>query len=262
MASKGKPYLQPQETQRYLERIGLSNAPRVTLEGLAALLRCHLLHVPFENIDVMLHIPISLDAASLYQKLVVKRRGGFCYELNGLFCTLLNSLGFNARRISARVFDPERGYGPEYDHMAIVVPLEGREYLCDVGFGEFCFTPIDIIPTSTHIDARGNYRMDSFGEGFLVTRLTEREVGNPQYAFTTQAQPVVAFNKMCHYHQTSPDSPFTQKRLVSLATETGRITLSGQELIQTENGRVIREKIESPEHFDMLYNRLFAKRAT
>lgn len=262
MASKGKRYLQPLEIKRYLARIGLSSAPLVSFEGLAVLQRSHLLRVPFENIDVMLRIPISLDTASLFQKLVVDQRGGFCYELNGLFCTLLSSLGFDARRISARVFDPKRGYGPEYDHMAIVVQLEGREYLCDVGFGEFCFTPISINPAYTHSDARGDYRINSFAEGFLVTRLAEGEAGNPQYAFTTQAQPVVAFNKMCHYHQTSPDSPFTQKRLVSLATETGRITLSGQELIQTENGRVIREKIESPEHFDMLYNRFFAKRAT
>ena len=118
---------------KYLSRIEVNpREVRSDVETLRLLQRQHLLHVPFENLDIHWKRPIVLDTERLYKKIVVNGRGGFCYELNGLFNELLTSVGFHTHLVSGRVYNAERKLGPEFDHMAIVVLLNG-EYLADVG---------------------------------------------------------------------------------------------------------------------------------
>src|SRR5688500_13068678 len=105
----------------YLERVGLNRRDlSLNAASLSRLQRSHLLAVPFENLDIHWNQPISVDLGRFYKKIVEQKRGGFCYELNGLFNELLRSLGFTTRLISARVFNGKI-HGPEYDHAAIVV---------------------------------------------------------------------------------------------------------------------------------------------
>ncbi|HLA95280.1 MAG TPA: arylamine N-acetyltransferase, partial [Pyrinomonadaceae bacterium] len=126
----------------YLERIGLSGAAlNVDAESLRMLQRSHLLAVPFENLDIHWKRPIIIDTAKFYGKIVGEKRGGFCYELNGLFNELLRSVGFTTRIVSARVFNGT-AHGPEYDHAAIIVTIGENEYLADVGFGDFTAEPL------------------------------------------------------------------------------------------------------------------------
>ncbi len=128
--------------REYLVRIGLEpDHLEPNEEVLRLLQRRHLMTVPFENLDIHWKKPIILDVDKFYEKIVVNRRGGFCYELNGLFNELLRALGFQTRLVSARVFNGQI-HGPEYDHAAIIVTLGDDEYLADVGFGDFSSEPL------------------------------------------------------------------------------------------------------------------------
>ncbi|MEL6986932.1 MAG: arylamine N-acetyltransferase, partial [Bacteroidota bacterium] len=125
--------------KEYLNRINYEGEIKLNIEVLKELQKCHLLNVPFENLDIHYNRTIQLDIGKFYNKIVIDRRGGFCYELNTLFQNLLHQIGFK-KIISARVYDHKKGsFGEEYDHLAIVVDLNQRAYLVDVGFGEFAF---------------------------------------------------------------------------------------------------------------------------
>src|SRR5271169_1958548 len=129
------------DVEAYLQRIEYGGPRQPSAACLRALHRQHLFTVPFENLDIPLGNPISLDLAQLYDKIVVRRRGGFCYELNGLFCELLTAMGFQVQMLSARVCRAAGGFGPEFDHMLLKVELE-EPWLADVGFGESFIHPI------------------------------------------------------------------------------------------------------------------------
>ena len=223
-------------TQAYLERIRYGGNPDPSADTLAALQAAHLLTVPFENLDIGLGVPIVLEPASLFDKIVRRRRGGFCYELNGLFHHLLLALGFRSTMVSARVFDAARGaYGAEFDHLALLVDVAGGRYLSDVGFGAFSVKPLPVRTGSPIADTGGVFRFDEAWGGRLVV-LRRRDDGgefDPQYDFTTEPRSLQDFAGMCLYHQTSPESHFTRNRICSLATGEGRITLSPGRIIET-----------------------------
>ena len=124
---------------KYLDRIGLKTAPKTDLSGLQLLQSNHLYNVPFENLDIHIGRTIILDYQRIYEKIVQQKRGGFCHELNGLFYLVLCELGFDAKRISARVINDQNLPGHEYGHMTILVTIDGEEWLTDVGFGRFSF---------------------------------------------------------------------------------------------------------------------------
>src|ERR1019366_3885608 len=128
----------------YFERIKYEGPINTTFDVLSKLQEQHLMNVPFENLDIQNHIKIDLD--NLFNKIVICKRGGFCYELNGLFYQLLKEFGFTAKMVSARVYTNKKSYSAEFDHMAIIVSIEDHQYLVDVGFGEFAFSPLEIGP--------------------------------------------------------------------------------------------------------------------
>lgn len=217
-------------TKKYLQRIHFSGDLTPSLQLLQQLQKQHLLHIPFENLSIHYQQNIELDINQIYQKVVVNHRGGFCYELNGLFYALLQQLGFEVKRISARVFSKEKGYGQEFDHLAVVARIDGIDYLTDVGFGEFTFAPLQITLDIPQKDNRGTFKIEKHDETYLqASQLVEGE-WQPQYIFTLLPREYQDYTDMCHYHQTSPLSHFTQNRLCSLATEEGRITVSGNDL--------------------------------
>ena len=123
-----------------MKRIGYGGATVVGKALLRALHERHLRSIPFEDLDIHQNIPIRLDPESLYQKLVVRRRGGFCYELNYLFSQLLSALGFDCHLLAASIYDAKKGWGPEFDHLALLVSLD-EPWLVDVGYGELFFFP-------------------------------------------------------------------------------------------------------------------------
>jgi N-hydroxyarylamine O-acetyltransferase len=186
-----------------------------------------LLAVPFENLDIHLGRPILLDQTALYDKIVTRRRGGFCYELNGLFAALLSALGFRVKLLSAGVAREEGGFGPEFDHLALLVELE-ESWLADVGFGDGFRRPLRLDSPSSQPDFGSVYEIAADGDCRVLLR-----DGKPQYRLTLAAHSLDEFAGMCRYHQTSPASSFTRRRLCTVATPEGRTTLTGMRLIET-----------------------------
>ena len=222
--------------ESYLKRINYEGSLNPSHETLTALQKAHLLNVPFENLDIALGRPIVLNDEALFNKIVERRRGGFCYELNGLFAWLLRELGFDVVKLSAGVFSDNGGFGPYFDHMALLVQLE-RPWLVDVGFGDSFRRPIPLDEASDHREKFGVYRLDRTKDKFVLMQLTEADMWKAQYRFTLQPYEYPDYEEMCLFHQTSPDSPFTKGRVCTLATRDGRVTLRNERLITTVGNR-------------------------
>lgn len=220
----------------YLARIAYSGSREPTSATLRALHRAHLFAVPFENLDIALHRRIVTDEAMILDKTVRQRRGGFCYELNAAFAALLRALGFQVTLLSARVPRPNGGEGPEFDHLALRVDLE-QSWLADVGFGESFLEPLRLAAGIEQSDPAGAFRVTDRGDCLQMEKAGSDGMWKPQYSFSLQPRRLEDFAGMCHYHQTSPESHFTQNRICSRATPGGRITLSGMKLITTVDGR-------------------------
>lgn len=218
----------------YLRRIEYRGAPQPSLSSLRALHRQHLFTVPFENFDIQLGTPIRLETQLFYDKIVTRCRGGFCYELNGLFYELLTAIGFQVQMLSARVRRDDGGFGPEFDHMLLKVQLE-QPWLVDVGFGDSFVDPIIFHAGGTDQVNGHRYFVSWCGDEWQLLR--EDEKGQvPLYAFRDIPRHLNDYAGMCHFHQTSPESGFTQRWICSKATPDGRITLTNMRLIVTCGG--------------------------
>lgn len=224
----------------YLERIGYYGAREPSDATLRELHQAHLLAVPFENLNIVRGWPIVLSDTALFDKIVKQRRGGFCYELNGLFAALLRGLGYQADILSARVSRAEGDFGPEFDHLTLLVrpPLgDSGPWLADVGFGDAFHMPLRLLDGLEQPDRERDYMLARAGQCWV---LLERERGaawTQQYSFTLQPRQYTDFAAMCYYHQTSPESTFTRKLICSRATPGGRVTLSDLRLITRERGQ-------------------------
>lgn len=234
------------DIDRYLARLNLFERPKPDWQGLALLQKAHLLHVPFENLAIHYGEPIDFSPEKLFDKVVRQGRGGFCYELNTLYNDLLTKLGFQTQLLSGRVYSQEKAaYGYEFDHLTILVALNGSRYLTDVGFGEFPLDPIPFDTSQRHDLKRGSYQIDHYDNTYYrLNRVRDGQV-DPQFLFQDQPRVLSEFKPMCHYHQTSPDSYFTQQKFISIPTENGRITLSGNKWkIHHPDGSVTEEPLK------------------
>lgn len=238
----------------YLERIGYNGAREPTVETLRDLHRAHLLAVPFENFDIHLGYPIALAIPAFYDKIVRRRRGGFCYELNGLFGWLLEQLGFAVATLSARVFG-DNGLGPEYDHLLLLVGRD-TQWIADVGFGDSFLEPLRLDIDEAVVQQGSVYRLT----GSASEKVLQRRRGadwESQYAFSLQPRRLAEFSAMCRYQQTASTSHFTQKTVCSRATENGRVTLSNNRLIVTAGGQREEREIESEAAYRTLLQTYF-----
>ena len=235
------------DIQAYLDRIGYRGPLNPTAETLRALQVAHLQAVPFENLSIHARQPIVLDDESLFDKVVARRRGGFCYELNGLFAALLRALGFPVSMLSATVARGDGTFGPEFDHMTLLVTL-GERWLADVGFGDSFRNPLRVDERGEQPEGTRTFRIDEDGGRLLLLRREGAgEPWQPQYRFTLQPYEFPDYAGMCHFHQTSPESHFTRQTLCSLATPDGRVTLSGMKLITSRGGERHERVLESEE---------------
>jgi N-hydroxyarylamine O-acetyltransferase len=236
----------------YLERLRYHGPLSPTAETLRRLHLAHLQSVPFENLSIHAGEPIRLDDESLFDKVVARRKGGFCYELNGLFAALLRELGFDVAMLSAEVKGAD-DFSPAYDHMALLVALEDR-WLADVGFGDSFREPLRLDERGEQTEGDLAYRVEETGDGRLI--LARREEGGAwraQYRFGLKPHVYADYADRCRFHQTSPDSHFTRNRICSLATPDGRVTLSGTKLITTRGGeRLERELADEAERAQVL----------
>jgi N-hydroxyarylamine O-acetyltransferase len=222
---------------------------------LRALHVAHLRSVPFENLSIHAGEPIVLEDQALFTKIVERQRGGFCYEANGLFAALLRALGFDVSMLSAEVAREGGSYSPPFDHMALMITLEER-WLADVGFGDSFLEPLLLDEEHEQPQPPDAFRIDRNGDYRIVMR-READEWKPNYRFALQPYAYADFAEMCRYHQTSPASHFTQKRICSRATETGRITLSDMRLIETIDKQREEKTLASQTEYDLVLRQRF-----
>jgi N-hydroxyarylamine O-acetyltransferase len=234
----------------YLERIGYAGQVTPSAEALASIHRAHLFAVPFENLDIGWKHEIRIDQQSFLRKIVEHRRGGFCYELNGALAALLQELGFRVTLLSARVPSGDGSYGPEFDHLTLRVDL-GEPWLADVGFGDCFIDPLRLQIGLEQEQTAGAFRIIEAADSLRLER-RDRDVESgwrTEYLFSLTPRQLEEFSEMCHYHQTSPQSPFTRKLVCSRALPDGRITLSEMKVITTRNSRREERLLESEDEW-------------
>lgn len=244
------------DVDAYLARIDHARRAEPTLEALRGLQAAHLLAVPFENLDIVFGRPISLDPQALFDKVVMRRRGGYCYELNGLFALLLEALGYRVSRLSGRTVEGVHGeLGPEFDHLVLRVDLDEGPYLVDVGFGESVRDPMALQPGADHRDTVGRtYRLEVAEDGWdlrerlepddeafdVVAELSPGQPWRTQFRFRLEPHPLAAFEATSRWQQTESEF-FTRHRFCTLATVGGRRTLMDDRFtVRTADGRTER----------------------
>jgi N-hydroxyarylamine O-acetyltransferase len=241
--------------QTYLDRINYDGPLEPTAEALRRLQVAHLLAVPFENLSIHAREPIVLNDEALFRKIVSRRRGGFCYELNGLFAALLRATGFEVVMQSAQVANADGHFSPDFDHMVLMVTID-EPWLVDVGFGDSFVEPLLLNERDSQVQGDRAYRVVVDGERLLV--MQRNEVGTsdewkPQYRFTLKPYQYSDYAERCEYQQISPLSHFTKTRICSRLTPRGRITLSDMRFITTEgSARSERPVATQEEYADIL----------
>lgn len=220
--------------KEYLARIGFSSPCSVDLSTLKALHLLHLRTVPFENLDIHANQEIVLDEGKLYEKIVGRRRGGICYELNGSFAWLLKTLGFDVTMISANVYDGKTNLTPDFDHMVLIVNINDVRYLVDVGFGDSFLVPLDLAQRGVEKHKSADYEIFVTDGFYTLSRNTYVDNAlstKPLFRFELTPRALDDFVERCDFHQYSPESHFRRKPVCSRADSDGRITVSGGELI-------------------------------
>jgi N-hydroxyarylamine O-acetyltransferase len=230
--------MQQFDLDRYCQRIKHPHDVRPTDDGLRSLHRQQLSTIPFENFDVLLGRPINLDPGSLFDKLVCRPRGGYCFELNGLFLQALQSFGFEARPLLARVHlsgSSVIGRG----HQISLVTIDGREWLTDVGFGGANMRePIPLeIDRLNHCNGQDLRLVRAEPYGTMLQVLTSAGAWLNLYSFDREYVGPGDIKYGNHYTSTHPDSIFTRDRVASLATSLGRVSLNNLSLRLVQDGR-------------------------
>ncbi|MCF3129608.1 arylamine N-acetyltransferase family protein [Streptomyces olivochromogenes] len=258
------------QVDAYLHRLGVAHPAWPTVEVLRELHLRHLRTVPFENLSIHLGEEIVLEEKRLLDKVVVGRRGGFCYELNGAFGALLAALGFDVDLLAGRVYGDEGRLGIPYDHLALRVrTVDGGEWLADVGFGAHSHYPLAFEERGEQRDPGGTFRIVESGPdaaGALggggsagAGDLDVLRDGKREYRLETRPRVLGDFTAGAWWHSTSSASHFTRSLVCSRVTEDGgRITLSGRALTVTapDGTKEVRE-LETDEEVLGVYRERF-----
>ncbi|XP_040296372.1 arylamine N-acetyltransferase, pineal gland isozyme NAT-10-like [Bufo bufo] len=221
------------DVKAYLQRVNLTDTAPPSLSALCELHRHHVHSVPVEGLSIHSGEKIILDIPWIYNKIVVRRRGGFCYENNGLFLWVLQQLGYKTQVLSSRARSPIFGtFGPPFDHMILMVEVQGRRWLCDVGYGEGIVEPFPLEDGWEEEQDSGVYRLRVEGDEWYM----EKKDGGWRslFKFTLEERTLEDFRDMCEYHQTSQRALFVRKSLCTLLLPRARLTYMGHRLISTE----------------------------
>lgn len=182
---------------QYLKRIHILEPIKPTLDNLIRLHRNHMLFIPFENLDIHLDRTIELSFSKLYQKIVIDHRGGFCYELNGLFYWLLSHLGFNVSMLAARVHNGTT-FGLPFDHMLLMVKIDEQQFIADVGFGDSFQEPL-LLSHEVQNQNSASYHLKNEHDDFTLYQKKQDSEALPQYTFSLTSQKLSDFEEMCTY---------------------------------------------------------------
>ncbi|HEY5822791.1 MAG TPA: arylamine N-acetyltransferase [Cyclobacteriaceae bacterium] len=224
------------DVKKYLERIHFTDAPFINEETLSKIHEQHVLHVPFGCASIHFKRKLSLEPDELFKKIITHRHDGFCYELNYLFHLLLTELGFKSTMIASRIFTTEGIFGPEFDHLSLVVDLDER-WLVDVGYGDLFITPLKLIESDIQFDGRNYFKIEKNEQSAYVLEMSANGTDfEKRYAFTLLPRTIADFEASCVDKQVNPSSYFVQNTLITLPTKNGRRTIFNNKFIEKENG--------------------------
>jgi len=238
----------------YLDRIRYDGDTAPTLETLTAVQQAHLMAIPYENFDIHLGRYLPLDDHSTFEKIVTQRRGGWCYEMNGLMAWALRELGFSVTLLASAVNRSAIGDRAERNHLILKVHLD-RPYLVDVGFGNGLLKPLPL--------ESGVYQQHGFAYGLVYDiedarwHFYNQPYGGPGFDFTLQPYQLNDFSSRCHELQTSPESGFVRNVVAYRFTPTGYIGLRGAVLKTVKPSGELERTIESEGAFRRVLSELF-----
>jgi N-hydroxyarylamine O-acetyltransferase len=244
------PVFSAAQVTAYLDRIGIARPDRPDADNLRRLQRRHLHSVPFENLSIHLGEDIPLETGALFDKIVTRRRGGYCYEVNGALAALLRSLGYRVSLLAARVHGPS-GFGP-LSHLALRVDID-EPWLVDVGFGRNAERPLRLDDPGEQNDVGGVFRIETTDEGDLDVYRD----GSVLYRIEQRPRELDDFKPVHWFQRTWPVSHFVQSPFCTLFTDHGIITLAGRRLITTEGGSRREEELEGDEQVLATYRKHF-----
>jgi N-hydroxyarylamine O-acetyltransferase len=244
--------------RRYFERIGYSGSTRPDLDTLQALHTAHVLHIPFENLDVQLGHPLTTEVPAAYAKIVGRGRGGWCYEQNGLLGWALAELGFGVTRIAGAVMRQVRGEAATASHLCLLVrePASGLDHLVDVGFGGSMLEPIEVTEARHH-HAPFDIRLKRIDDGYWRF---EEQIGEEWFGFDFRTEPADegALAQKCGYLQTSKDSPFVLNAVVQQRSPGKHASLRGRVLTTIATTGTHVRLLDSAEEFTRVLADTFA----
>lgn len=240
------------DNELYLKRFN-ALAKEPNLKNLTELQNLHLQHIPFENLDVIRRVPIYLNLNTIYDKIVYNNRGGYCYELNGLFQALLNELGYSTHLVAATVLRPNGEWAKADTHAAIIVHLD-KPFLVDVGFG--ANTPRLPIPLSgkSRVDVSATYKIKQHESQTFDLIYETASDERTLYRFGSMKKELVDFHEGCVFNQIAKESTFTHTDIITLAKATGRVTLTDRTLTEYDNGDIKKSILSEEEKRQVLRN--------
>jgi N-hydroxyarylamine O-acetyltransferase len=240
----------------YLKRLGYPKPVHANYETLHDLQIAHLQNIPFENLDIGTGRKIKLSESALWDKLIIRNRGGFCYELNGMFAWLLKQIGFQVIYLNARVHqEKDNTFGIDFGHLTLLVTMqnESTRWLVDVGFGDTFTAPLNIDDCNEQRQGLRGYWVEPFRNGYQVWQRNYDGSRERHYFFDIAPHVFPdEYLESCLYHQTSPDSTFTQKQIISRLTKDGRASLDNDKLTITSNGKRSIQEVKEGERTSLL----------
>ncbi len=226
--------------QAYLDRMDYKGPTDISLKTLSALQETHLQNVPYENLDLLAKKPISLAIESIYDKVVVRKRGGYCFELNGLFGWLLQKLGFNVTEYSGRWLKDEPIEVPVRRHRILIVKIDGKSYITDVGLGHFGSRwPIWFKEGEEQDQDGEKYRVVAHKKMGWVVQIFEKQQWGNLYSFSEDLVQPIDFLQPNWYCSTHPESIFIHFTMVYRRTPEGRTTIA--DIIDPVTGEKVRQ---------------------
>jgi N-hydroxyarylamine O-acetyltransferase len=231
----------------YLERIGFEGKPQVDLDTLGRLHRAHLQAIPYETFDVALGRGASRDPELIFDKLVTRRRGGWCYEMCGLFAWALGEIGFAVTPLAGGVERVTRGDSAVGNHLVLLVDLD-RRYLCDVGFGDGLLEPIELVPgvcRQTFLEFRLELLDAGRGDPAWWRLHNHPEGAASSFDFQLDRAEEALLDERCRWLQTSLESSFVQNVVAQRHVQDGLVMLRGKVLKRVTEAGVTRRELGS-----------------
>lgn len=241
----------------YLERIKYQGPIDVSLKTLQRLHISHTLNVPFENLDIHLGRRISLEPDALFHKIVRQKRGGYCYEMNGLFALVLKQIGFQVEYHMARIMYGYKLIRPR-SHQLLVITIDDNRWIADVGFGGHGLIaplPLKNLITESQFSEKFRLVINEL-QGFVLQCQIQNQWQN-LYSFTLETYLPVDYAPVNYVASTSPDSLFTRKKICTMPNIKGRTVLTNMKLKITSNGKIQESEAKNNDEYLLMLKEHF-----